>query len=67
MSKNPVVVIATILVVIGGLNWGLVVFDYNLVTELLGTGTGADVVYGVVGLSSLVVLGALLMSFSSKE
>ncbi len=45
--------VTMILVIIGALNWGLAVFDYNLVEALLGAGTVAKVVYGLVGLSGL--------------
>lgn len=51
--------IAWVLVVIGGLNWGLVGVgmlmgsDLNLVAMLLGSGTIAAVVYLVVGLATL--------------
>jgi len=58
----PVHKVATVLVLVGALNWGLVgVFDWNLVTALLG-GMPAlvKVVYGLVGLS------AVLMSFACK-
>jgi|AGTN01.1.fsa_nt_gi Uncharacterized conserved protein len=45
---------ATILLLIGGINWGLVgAFNYNLVTSLLGDGTMTRVVYGLVGLGAL--------------
>ncbi|MEK7575416.1 MAG: DUF378 domain-containing protein [Patescibacteria group bacterium] len=44
-----------ILLVVGGLNWGLVAFGYNLVDSLLGMGSTASmVVYGLVGLSAVV-------------
>ena len=48
-------VIAAILLVIGGLNWGLVgLFDFNLVEYLVGQWpTLAKTVYGLVGLSAL--------------
>lgn len=43
-----------ILLVIGGLNWLLVAFDYNLVDSLLGAGsTLSMVVYILVGLSAV--------------
>lgn len=45
--------IARILVIIGALNWGLAVFDFNLVSTLLGVGTVAKVVYALVGLSGI--------------
>ena len=48
-------VIAAILLVVGGLNWGLVAAaDFDLVAALFGQGTFlARVVYGLVGLSAL--------------
>ena len=47
-------VLATILVIVGGLNWGLVgVADFNLVTAILGQTVLASIVFGLVGLSAL--------------
>ena len=46
--------IAFILLVVGGLNWLLVAFDYNLVDSILGAGSaGATIVYVLVGLSAI--------------
>lgn len=46
--------VAFILLVVGGLNWLLVAFNYNLVDMLLGAGsTLAKVVYILVGLSAI--------------
>jgi len=47
--------IAFVLLLIGGINWGLVgMFNYNVVTALLGDGTTmTKVVYGMVGLGGL--------------
>lgn len=46
--------IAFILLVIGGLNWLLVAFGYNLVDMVLGTGSSLSmVVYVLVGLSAI--------------
>ena len=43
-----------ILVLIGGLNWGLVgLFDLNLVAALFGTTILAQIVYILVGVSAL--------------
>ena len=55
MKMNAVDKLAHLLVVIGGLNWGLVgFFEYNLVDELLGAGSGgARVVYCAVGVAAL--------------
>ncbi len=45
----------TLMLIVGGINWGLVgIFNYNLVTTLLGDGsTMTKVVYGLVGVSAL--------------
>jgi uncharacterized membrane protein YuzA (DUF378 family) len=47
--------IAMLLVLIGGLNWGLVgLFNYNLVTSLLGDASMmTKVVYSLVGICAL--------------
>lgn len=46
--------IALILVIVGGLNWGLVAFDFNLVTFLLGSvPLLVTLVYLLVGLSAV--------------
>jgi uncharacterized membrane protein YuzA (DUF378 family) len=46
--------VAFILLVIGGLNWGLTAFGYNVVDMLLGAGsTFAMFVYVLVGLSAV--------------
>ena len=49
------------LVVLGALNWGIVgLFDTNVVSEILGTGTATDVVYVVIGLAGLFMIPRLL-------
>lgn len=47
--------IAIVLLVIGGINWGLVgAFNYNVVTSLLGDGsTMTRAVYALVGICAL--------------
>jgi uncharacterized membrane protein YuzA (DUF378 family) len=47
--------LAMVLLLIGGLNWGLVgIFNYNLVTALLGdTSMMTKVVYALVGICAL--------------
>ena len=48
--------IAFVLLVIGGLNWGLVAFDYNLVSLLVGNWPVVEqIVYVLVGLSAIYV------------
>lgn len=49
--------IAAMLLVIAGLNWGLVgFFQYDLVGTLLGSGMMTRVAYGAVGLAALYEL-----------
>ncbi len=50
--------LATLLLIIGGLNWGLVgLADYNAVTALFGTMPMVQkVIYGLVGLSAIYKL-----------
>lgn len=51
--------IALVLVIIGGINWGLVgVFNFDLVAEIFGNGSVvSDIVYILVGLSGLYLAG----------
>lgn len=47
--------LAQILLIIGGLNWGLVgLFDFNLVTALFGTSVITSIIYILVGLSAII-------------
>ena len=48
-------IISIVLLLIGGLNWGLVgLFDFNLVTALFGTfPLLVKTIYGLVGLSAV--------------
>ena len=48
------------LVVVGALNWLLVgLFEWNLVSEIFGTGTVTDVIYVIVGFAGLMMLPRL--------
>jgi uncharacterized membrane protein YuzA (DUF378 family) len=48
------------LIVLGALNWLMVgLFDTNVVAEIFGTGTAADVVYVIVGIAGLAMLPRL--------
>ena len=52
-------ILATILLVVGGLNWGLWgAFEYDLVAKLLGGNTAllSKAVYGLVGLAAMYQL-----------
>ncbi|HKZ34231.1 MAG TPA: DUF378 domain-containing protein [Candidatus Nanoarchaeia archaeon] len=54
MKMGTIDWVAYVLLVIGGLNWGLVgFFDFNLVGTLFGAGTFTDIIYDLVGLSAL--------------
>jgi len=49
------------LLIVGGLNWAIVaLFDTNVVAEVFGTGTAADVVYVLVGIAALMFAPRLL-------
>ena len=51
--------IAFILVIIGGINWLLVGFDYNLVDSIFGVGsTVAKVIYILVGISAIILVAS---------
>lgn len=57
--------LALILLIIGGLNWGLVgLFDFNLVEAIFGIGLLTDLVYILVGLSAIYVA---LTAFTERE
>lgn len=60
--------IALVLIIIGGLNWGLVgFFDFNLVDALFGEGSAVSrVVYALVGLSAVLVAVEKLMTISKN-
>ncbi|MCK6257130.1 DUF378 domain-containing protein [Fictibacillus sp. KIGAM418] len=50
--------LATLLAIIGALNWGLIgLFDFNVVTAIFGSGsTLTQIIYVLVGLSGLWLL-----------
>ena len=59
--------IAKVLVVVGGLNWGLIAInaEWNAVNLLLGSWPTVErVVYGVVGLAAVWVLVSLFTCFT---
>ena len=50
-------VIAWILLIIGGLNWGLVALNFNIVEMIFGAGSGlATLCYSLVGISAIYSL-----------
>lgn len=58
MARSTLELIALILVVVGGLNWGLVgLFNFNLVDTVFGAAsTLAKIVYILVGLSAVYTI-----------
>ena len=47
-------VIITMLLVVGGLNWGLVgLFEFDLVQSIFGQGAFSRIIYTIVGLSAI--------------
>jgi uncharacterized membrane protein YuzA (DUF378 family) len=58
--------VAAALLVVGGLNWGLVALaEFDLVAWILGeefgtTNAASRIVYGLVGLAAIYAVGALL-------
>jgi uncharacterized membrane protein YuzA (DUF378 family) len=58
-----------ILVIVGGLNWGLVgAFDFDLVATLFGEGSALSrIVYVLVGLSALWQFIPLISAFGANE
>lgn len=64
--------LALILIIVGGLNWGLVgAFDFNLVDTLFGEGSLLSrIVYVLVGISAVCMLLQLVLGknrhFSEK-
>lgn len=62
-------VITLVLVIVGGLNWGLVgAFNFNLVAAIFGEMSALSrIVYVLVGLSALWQIIPLLKGFSGDE
>ncbi len=61
MKLNVADWIAFVLIIVGGLNWGLVgFFKWNLVDHLFGAGSALSrIVYALVGLAALYAVYAL--------
>ena len=63
---NPLNLLARVLLIVGGLNWGLVaIAEFDLVAEIFGeefgtTNAASRIVYGLVGLAAIYAIGALL-------
>jgi len=66
---KPLNLITLILVIVGGLNWGLVgIAQFDLVAAIFGAGSAiARTVYVLVGLSALYQIVPLLKAFQTDE
>lgn len=58
MRLNIIDWVALVLVIIGGVNWGLIgFFDYNLVDSIFGEMSAVSrIIYALVGLSALYLI-----------
>jgi uncharacterized membrane protein YuzA (DUF378 family) len=65
--------LAATLLVVGGLNWGLVaIAKFDLVAWIFGeefgtTNAASRIVYGLVGLAAIYAIGALLGQFRTED
>lgn len=61
--------VAMLLIIIGGINWGLVgAFDYNLVDSIFGEGSAISrVVYVLVGLAAVYAIMPLVSMLSDAN
>jgi uncharacterized membrane protein YuzA (DUF378 family) len=68
MKMNALDKLATLLLIIGGFNWGLVGWlNYNLVDKIFGVGsTMSRVVYAIVGVASLYCIFSMIKMMSSS-
>ena len=56
MAENAISLIARILLIVGGLNWGLAIFDINLVTLIFRIDMLINIVYALVAISAIYEL-----------
>ncbi len=58
--------IALVLVIVGGLNWGLVgLFNFDLVTAIFGINIVSDIIFTLVGIAAIYLI-VVVGSFSKK-
>lgn len=69
MKMNAADYVAWALIVVGGLNWGLVgAFDYNLVDSIFGVGsTISTIVYILVGLAAIYSVISVAMKMGKSN
>jgi len=68
MKMNLLDKIATLLLIIGGFNWGLVGWlDYNLVDSLFGAGSVISrIIYAIVGVASIYCIYTMVKMVSNS-
>ncbi|HBB36411.1 MAG: membrane protein [Candidatus Moranbacteria bacterium GW2011_GWC1_45_18] len=69
MKKGPLGMVAFILLIIGGLNWGLVgFFNFDLVAAIFGDMTTLSrIVYDLVGLAALFMVVKKFMMMGEEK
>jgi uncharacterized protein len=69
ISMKTLNLITLVLVIVGGVNWGLVgAANFDLVAAIFGEGSGLSrLVYSLVGLSALYQIVPLLKAFQVDE
>lgn len=69
MEMTPLDKVSYTLLLVGGINWGLVgFFKYNLVDKISGNNFDADrVVYAIVGLAAVYGFCSMLMMMSKMS
>ena len=65
-KTDPITVIALLLLIIGGLNWLLFAFGFNLVEALFGDSIIATLIYILVGLSAIYMLYPLYLMLTHR-
>lgn len=60
--------VCLVVTIIGGINWGLIgLLDFNLVEAIFGASSVISrIVYSLVGLTSMINVGILLMDIDEK-
>ncbi|MFZ5955555.1 MAG: DUF378 domain-containing protein [Nanoarchaeota archaeon] len=53
MAQNGLDIVTTIFLIIGGLNWGLLIFNFNLIQFLFKINWLVNFIYAVVAISAI--------------
>ena len=69
MKMNTIDYVAWVLIIIGGLNWGLVgAFQYNLVDKIFGVNsTLSRIIYVLVGLAAVYSIVAVVSKLGKHD